>query len=297
MKDYKLNKVKLDNGETMAYRKTGSSDKVLILIHGNQSSSVFFQRTMEHFEDGFTVYAIDLIGFGDSSYNRRIESIADFAKDVDLFMDKMNIEKATVLGWSTGGGVAMELAALYPNRVKSIILLDSVGIKGYYMYKYDENLIPILNKRIYKREDILRDPVSVKPVLAAFKNLNRQFIKYVWNMSIFNLNKPADDEYNIYLDGIMKQRNLVDTLTALANFNITNEYNGVKKGSGHIDMIRCPVYIIHGEKDLVVNVDLARKAKEAFGDRAKIFIIKNAGHAAMFDKEKDYFSILSDILK
>lgn len=82
--------------------------------------------------------------------------------------------------------------------------------------------MPILNKRIYKREDILNDPVSVKPVLDAFKNLNRQFIKYVWDMSIFNLNKPADYEYNIYLDGIMKQKNLVDTLTALANFNITN---------------------------------------------------------------------------
>ena len=46
----------------------------------------------------------------------------------------------------------------------------------------------------------------------------------------------------------MKQRNVVDTLTALANFNITNEYNGVKKGSGHIDKIRYPVYIIHGKR-------------------------------------------------
>nr|WP_269456822.1 hypothetical protein [Anaerococcus mediterraneensis] len=42
---------------------------------------------------------------------------------------------------------------------------------------------------------------------------------------------------------------------------------------------------------------MAKKTKEAFGDRAKLFIIKDAGHAAMFDREEEYFSILSDILE
>ena len=50
-------------------------------------------------------------------------------------------------------------------------------------------------------------------------------------------------------------------------------------------------------KDLIVNVDLAKKAKEDFSDGAKLFIIKDAGHAAMFDREEEYFSILSEILK
>lgn len=50
-------------------------------------------------------------------------------------------------------------------------------------------------------------------------------------------------------------------------------------------------------KDLIVNVDLAKKAKEDFSDGAKLFIIKDAGHTAMFDREEEYFSILSEILK
>lgn len=296
MKDYKVLKQPLPNGETMAYRKSGTGEKILFLIHGNQSSSVFFNRTIERFEKEATVYAIDMIGFGDSTYNKGKNSLKDFAVDVDLFMDAMGIKGATVLGWSTGGGVAMELAAMSPEKVKSIILLDSVGLKGYNMYKYDEEFKPILSERVHLREDIEKDPVSVLPVLAAFESSNREFLKQVWNAIIFNLHQPPEEEYEKYLDGIMKQRCLVDVVYSLANFNITHDNNGAVDGSGIIDKIKCPVYIIHGEKDMVVSVELAKEAKNYFKDQAELNIIKDAGHSALYDKEEEYFEILERVL-
>ncbi|MDO5714030.1 MAG: alpha/beta hydrolase [Tissierellia bacterium] len=295
MEKFEVHKQILSNNEVMAYRKVGSGKEILLLIHGNQSSSIFYEDLMDTFKDKYTIYAIDLIGFGDSSYNREIQSIADFSVDVYLFMEALEIKSATVLGWSTGGGVAMELAALHPDKVKKLILMDSVGLKGYFIYKYDENFQPILSQRVYKKEDIAQDPVSVLPILKAFKERDFDFIKNVWNSIIFNLNQPDEEKYDILVNAIMKQRNLVDVVTSLAQFNITHENNGVVDGSGHIDLIQCPVYIIHGKEDLVVNVELAKEAARYFGDRGTLYILENAGHASFMDVPDEFEKILRSI--
>lgn len=296
MREYIVYKQELPNGETMAYRKSGNAQEVLFLIHGNQSSSYFYHDLLEEYEKDFTVYAIDLIGFGESSYNRQLNSLKDFSDDVYLFMQAMDIKSAHVLGWSTGGGVAMELAAAHPECVKQLILLDSVGVKGFSLYKYGVDFKPILTKRVFKREDVMQDPVSVVPVLSAFRTQNKLFIKKVWDSIIFNLNQPDPELYDHYLDEIMKERCLVDVVTSLVQFNITNDHNGVVDGSGRIDQIKCPVFIIHGELDLIVNVSLAYEMKEYFGERAKLYIMKNAGHSAFMDKPEEFKSIMNEIL-
>lgn len=296
MKDYAVYKQELANGEVMAYRKSGNSDQVLFLIHGNQSSSLFYHDLMQEYEDAFTVYAIDLIGFGESSYHRQLNSLKDFSDDVYLFMQAKGIESAHVLGWSTGGGIAMELAAAHPECVKQLILLDSVGLKGYNLYKYGPDFKPILTERIYKREDVMQDPVSVVPVLNAFETKNKAFVKSVWDMVIFNVKKPQEELYDLYLDEIIKERCLVDVVTSLCQFNITKDHNGVVDGSGRIDLIKCPVSIIHGKLDLVVDVSLAHEMKEYFGDRAKLFVLKNAGHASFMDEPEEFKAIMNEIL-
>ena len=294
MMKYNVERQELSNGEIMAYRTAGNADDVLLLIHGNQSSSLFFEDLMDEIKEKYKIYAIDLIGFGDSSYHREIQSLADFSEDVNLFMEALNIPKAVVLGWSTGGGVGMELAALHPEKVEKLILMDSVGLKGYYIYEYDEEFKPILSKRVYKREDLAKDPVSVLPVLKAYQDRDVEFIKKVWNTLIFHLNQPEEEKYNELVEAIMKQRNLVDVVTALAQFNITNESNGVVDGSGHVDLITCPVYIIHGEKDLIVNVDLTKEDAKYFKN-AKVYVLENAGHAPFMDQPEKFKDILLSI--
>lgn len=296
MREYVVFKQELPNGETMAYRKGGNEKEVLFLIHGNQSSSLFYQDLLEEYEKRFTVYAIDMIGFGESSYNRQLNSLKDFSDDVYLFMQAMGIKNAHVLGWSTGGGVAMELAANHPECVKQLILLDSVGVTGYRMYKYNAEFKPILTMPVFRREDVAQDPVSVLPVLSAFRTQNKAFLRQVWNMIIFNLKQPEEEMYDRFLDEIMKERCLVDVVTSLAQFNITKDHNGVVEGSGRIDLIKCPVHIIHGELDLVVNLSLAHEAAKYFGDRAKLHIMKDAGHSAFMDKPEEFKKIMDEIL-
>lgn len=283
MKQFPVQVIKLDTNETIAYRQSGDTGPVVLLVHGNMSSSVHWQVLMEKLEDDYQVYAMDLVGFGDSTYNRSLDSLHDFSKDVTNFIEKLNLTDVHLVGWSTGGGIVLETAADIPEKIKQVFLLDSVGLMGYPMFKKDVNLQPILSERIYKREDIAVDPVQVLPILNAYQNNDRDFMKMVWNMTIYNLNQPNDEDYEIYLDAIFKQRNLVDVDVALANFNMSHQHNGVIEGSGRIDLVKAPVVIMHGDKDITVPLSDSEYTHSVLKDQSELVVFENVGHSVLTD--------------
>lgn len=292
MKDYKLDFLELESGEKIAFRKAGKGKQSLVLVHGNMSSSVHYQILMEKLEDEFEMYALDLPGFGDSTYNNSCDTLHQMSKYLTEFIIKLDLRDIYLMGWSTGGGISMETAADIPDRVKKLFLLSSVGVQGYPMFRKDSNYQPILTEKIYKRQEIQSDPVQVLPVLNAYSTNNRQFFKTLWQSLIYTKNLPPEDDYEKYIDAILKQRNLVDVDVALANFNITSVFNGVNNGSGRIDNIVCPVEIIHGEDDMVVPKVFAEISANFFGQKSKLNIIKGAGHSILTDKLEELINII-----
>lgn len=283
MKQYPVKTIQLDTKETIAYRQSGNEGPVVLLVHGNMSSSVHWQVLMERLEDKYQVYALDLVGFGDSTYNRVLTSLHDFSRDVTNFIEKLDLNQVHLVGWSTGGGIVLETAADIPSRIEKVFLLDSVGLKGYPMFKKDENFQPILTERIYTREDIEIDPVQVLPILNAYRNFDREFMKMVWNATIYHLNQPSSEDYEIYLDAIFKQRNLVDVDVALTIFNMTHEHNGVVDGSGRIDLVKAPIVVMHGDKDIVVPLTDSQYTSEVLKDQGELVIFENVGHSVLTD--------------
>lgn len=284
MKNYPVQFVQLPNGETVAYREAGSGHKTIVLVHGNMSSSVHFQTTMEALEKDYHVYAPDLRGFGDSSYKSELNSLRDFAKDLQGWVEALNLRDFTILGWSTGGGIVLELAADLPDRVKKVILLDSVGIKGYPMFKKNEQYQPILTQPITTKDEIKADLVQVVPILMAYANRDKNTLKAIWNAVIYNKVQPNAEDYDAYLEAMLKQRNLVDVDYSLVHFNMTHERSLVADGSGRIDRIKCPIVILHGADDMVVPVMFAHEMKAAFGDRATLHVFEGVGHSMVTDK-------------
>ena len=291
MKNYKVNYINLPTGEKIAYREAGDGNQIIVLVHGNMSSSVHFQPLMERLEkEGrFKIYAPDMPGFGDSTYNKQRNSLHEFSWDITAFIEALDLTDVTILGWSSGGGVVLETAADISERIKKIFLQSSVGIQGYPMFRKDENLQPILTERIYKKEDIACDPVQVLPVLEAHRTNNREFFKYIWNLTIYNKVQPSHEDYEIYLDAILKQRNLVDLDYSLAVFNMTHDSNGVVDGSGRIDLVKAPVVLLHGADDMVVPKQFAQTTKDYFGDRAELVFFEGMGHSLFTDDMDRFF--------
>lgn len=296
MKEYPVYYANLPSGEKIAYRKAGNGPATVLLVHGNMSSSVHWQTTMEQLENSYTVYAPDMRGFGDSSYRVPFDSLRELAVDLEEFADEVGINTFAAVGWSTGGGVVMEMAADLPERVEKLVLLESVPPTGYPIFKKDGHGQPILTELLKTKEDIAADPVQVLPALNAYANNDRETMRVIWNSVIYNLHQPPAKEYERYLDAIMQQRNLVDIDYSLLTFNMTGQPTGSAPGSCRIEAIRCPVAVLHGEKDLVVPLDWGKQTAALLGDRATLTTFPDAGHSPITDVPEEFFAVLKEAL-
>ncbi|MDR1807543.1 MAG: alpha/beta hydrolase [Propionibacteriaceae bacterium] len=297
MKAYPVHHAVLPNGENLAYRQAGSAGPTVVLIHGNMSSSVHWQTTMEALEGEFRLVAPDLRGFGDSSYEARFDSLLDLAHDVEAFLDAVGVGPCAVVGWSTGGGVALELAADRPDQVTSTVLVDSVPPTGYPIFRKDPLGQPIMTELLKTKEEIAADPVQVLPVLEAYRTGARAVMRATWDALIYNLRQPSPEDYELYLDAIMKQRNLVDVDFALLTFNMTDSATLSAPGSGRLERVRGPVTVIHGEKDLVVPFAWAEKTITLLGDRAKTVTFPDAGHSPITDVPEAFVTALKEAVQ
>jgi len=297
MREILLSSVKLPNGETMGYRKSGKGSKVLVLVHGNMSTSKHWDLVMERLPEEYTAYAIDMRGFGDSSYNTRVNSLREFSEDLKLFADAIGLKKFSLAGWSTGGGVAMYFAIDHPEYVEKLILVESVGIKGYPMFKKDANGQPIIGEFLKTKEDIESDPVQVVPILNAYRDRNKALLRAIWDASIYVNAKPSEERYEEYLDAMLTQRNLVDIDYSLVHFNISDEHNGVVEGSGEVHKINVPTLVIQGKDDLVVPMEMGVGIANAIGENAKLMLLDNCGHSPMTDDIDRFMNIVLDFLK
>ncbi|MDR5659901.1 alpha/beta hydrolase [Serpentinicella sp. ANB-PHB4] len=276
--------IELSNGEILGYRECGSGPETLVLVHGNLSSSRHWDILMEELAPKYKIYALDLRGFGMSSYNKPISCLRDFAHDLHLFIQSLKLKNFTLAGWSTGGGVSMEYVINYPNVAKKLILFQSVGIKGLKIYKKPSNRKSNEPGYFITREEMHADTQQIQPLLNAQKNGDKQFFKKIWDNVIYNLNQPPAERYDGYLEEMLNQRNNVDVYYALTHFNISKEHNEVVEGNGLVERINIPTLIIHGKEDLVVPLKDALYTKENLGELAELAVIDDAGHAPLTDK-------------
>src|SRR5690625_5967798 len=102
-------RMKLNNGEMIAYQKKGYGEKVVILVHGNMCSSEHYATLLKEMDPiSYTIYALDLRGFGDSTYHSPIETVRDISDDIRQFLDVMHIERIFLIGRSDGGPVCLQ---------------------------------------------------------------------------------------------------------------------------------------------------------------------------------------------
>ena len=115
------------DGNRVAYRVAGKGP-VLLLVHGMAGSSLTWRHVMPALARRFTVLAPDLLGQGQSDKPRGDYSLGAYADTLRDLMDALGYERATVVGQSLGGGVAMQLAYQFPERCERLVLVNSGGL-------------------------------------------------------------------------------------------------------------------------------------------------------------------------
>jgi pimeloyl-ACP methyl ester carboxylesterase len=115
------------HGHRVAYREAGSGP-VIVLVHGITSTSATWTKVMPYLASRYTVIAPDLIGHGQSAKPRGDYSLGAYASGVRDLLVSLGHDKATFVGHSLGGGVAMQLAYQFPERCERLVLVSSGGL-------------------------------------------------------------------------------------------------------------------------------------------------------------------------
>ena len=115
------------HGHRLSYR-TGGRGPVLLLVHGITSSSANWEPVLTQLATRFTVVAPDLLGHGESAKPRGDYSLGASASLMRDLLVALGHERATIVGHSLGGGIAMQMAYQFPERIERLVLVSSGGL-------------------------------------------------------------------------------------------------------------------------------------------------------------------------
>jgi pimeloyl-ACP methyl ester carboxylesterase len=143
------------DGLSTHYIEKGEGDPV-ILVHGFFYDSYMWDKNIDVLAEKFKVYAIDLWGFGYSTREPLDYGYPLYVDQLLKFMNALNIQKASLMGQSMGGGTCIALCIDHRDKVNKMILVDAAGMPnplplmgklailpkvGEFMHSYKGNLV------------------------------------------------------------------------------------------------------------------------------------------------------------
>jgi pimeloyl-ACP methyl ester carboxylesterase len=115
------------HGQPVTYHRQGEGP-VLVLVHGITSSSRTWLSVLPALAERYTVIAPDLLGHGRSAKPRGDYSLGAYASGIRDLLSVLGLPRATVVGHSLGGGIAMQFAYQFPQSIERLVLVDSGGL-------------------------------------------------------------------------------------------------------------------------------------------------------------------------
>lgn len=260
------------------YWTAGDRGSAVIFLHGVGCHIEFWEKNIAALAKDHRVFAIDIVGYGRTDkpeVDYTFEFMADFVLD---FMKTMGIDKASLVGNSMGGGIAITVASQAPERVEKIVLVDPVGV--------GKGLSPVMRlMSLPVIGDFLTKP-SKKGVLLQMKSC------------LYDPSHASDD----FID----RATLINALPGnqrsfLSLLRITAGMSGVRKEliadfSERLQRIKSPILLVWGKQDQVLPVADAEAAVKKMGN-ARLHIMDQAGHCPQIDKPEEFNTAVLDFLK
>ena len=115
------------HGHSFSYTDSGAGP-VLLFIHGLLGSQRQWAHLVDRLDDDHRVVVPDLFGHGESAKPMGDYSLGGHAATLRDLLDRLGIERVTLVGHSLGGGIAMVFSYLFPERVERLVLVASGGL-------------------------------------------------------------------------------------------------------------------------------------------------------------------------
>ena len=259
------------------YWAVGDGEKCVVLIHALGGFIEHWKCNIAALSMNHRVYAPDLVGFGRSETPEVPYSIPYLAEFVHLFIQVQGINKATLIGESMGGGIALSFALQYPQQVEKLVLASFVGVG---------------------KEAALILRMLTLPVVGELLTLpNRKVSEITVRQLFHNQDKVPESlikkAYEIYsLPGI--QRCYLRTLRSMMN------PRGVKSEVyqpilDHLEEIQAPTLVIWGAQDKILPVAHAHTAANRIPN-AKLHIFDQCKHIPNIEHAEAFNTLVTNFL-
>lgn len=245
------------------FRKEGTGSP-LVIVHGLYGSSDNWVNIGKRLAEKHTVYMVDQRNHGHSPFSDS-HTFNDMRNDLEEFFEKHKIEKATLLGHSMGGKVAMWFAADFPEKVEKLVIAD-IAPKDYLLLKEDS--------QFYLHQNILLAMMEIDfPKIKSRNDVDDFMAQKIDDVNIrqFLLKNVARDKISHLYKWRINAGVLYDHLDEIVS--------GVNKNwlEDRIPITSYPVIFIRGMKSKYILPEDEPMIKEIYPD-SKIIDIPNAGH-------------------
>lgn len=250
---------KTKSGE-IEFRSTGKGTPILF-IHGGHSNC---NETLSH--KGFDTEQFHLITPSRPGYGKTPLGANKSPKQAaDLFvalMDHLSLDQVIVYGISAGGLTALELAALYPQRVKKLIMASAISKKW-----LDEN------GKIYKAARVMFNPRMERLTWGMVRFFSKVFPGMIARSFYPQFSKRSPHKLN--------REDIGELLGAMKYYNSGSGFlNDIDQSiDDHtLGRVKCPTLIVHSENDNSVDLSHALHAHEMIKDSRLLKLVNEWGH-------------------
>jgi len=239
---------------------SGQGDPILIL-HGWGSSSWSFKKVQEILSrNGFKVFIPDLPGFGESDAPNYAWGVEDYSEFISVLAEELNLSKFFLLGHSFGGRISIKFVNKYSEKVKSLVLVGSAGLKT----KIDPK-----TKMIYRFSNFGKKIFS-KKIFRLFKNFAKKIFYFVLRHRDY-----------VKAQGVMR-----DIMKKVLKEDLLPE----------LSIIKVKTLLIWGEEDKDVPVECAHIFHENIKD-SELKIFPNIGHSPHKEIQEEFSKTIINFFK
>ncbi len=251
--------MKVDGLDVLYY--TAGQGEPLVVIHGGGGDASTWLENLEVLAEKYTVYAPDLPGYGGSQPMDGHYYIPELAGFIEDFTNQLGLTKFYLVGHSLGGGIALNFALLFPEKIRKLVLISSL----------------CLGREIALWIRLFSIPSIIKYMGKVFMAITGT-IK--WLMGQLN---PA------------KLVMVMSPAALMVGSNITTFHSQTLVLEKRLPEVKMPTLLVWGGKDPVVPVMQAYRAAKVIPD-CRIEVFKKRGHNVHRDELQEFSAILAHFL-
>ena len=268
--------IKVGNINTR-YWTSGEQGTPVVLIHGLGGSIENWVKNIDVLGQSHRVYALDLKGFGRTDKTPLLRDMDELTKFIGDFMAALNIDKASLIGNSLGGGLALSFALQHPDKVEKLVLVDNAGMGPEVIADFRVISLPVIGELLY--------------------HPNRKAVAGLWGKIVFDASLVTDElveqTYKLaVLPGAVKS--MLSTLRA--GIGISGQSKSQRmRVTDKISALKAPTLIFWGKQDRIIppaHADIAARMMPG----ARLHLFDNCGHMPQLEHPEKFNKLVLDFL-